>query len=326
MRKAYVIADFLSDENKAEILSTAESNGFELSFYESVEDAAGKVSDAEIIYSGGDSSIMNHVPNVKWVHSAFAGIDAYAASGLFDDGKIILTNGSGAYGLTISEHIIMVSLMLLRRMPDYNKIIYERDWVNTLKSRSIAGSKVVIIGTGNIGETTAMKFKAMGAETVIGFNRNGRDVAVFDEVHKLDEFDAIYADKAFADSVDILVLCVPGTSETKGLMSRERIAMLSDKTYVINVGRGASVDQEALIEALNAEKIAGAALDVMTPEPLPKDHPLWDAKNCIVTPHISGNMTLKYTVDKTVEFFCENIKRYVRGEELTNLADVKIGY
>ena len=171
-----------------------------------------------------------------------------------------------------------------------------------------------------------MKFKAMGAEKVIGFNRSGKDAEYFDEVHKLDEFDAMFSNKDFSAGVDFLVLCVPGTSETKGLLSRERIAMLSNMTYVINVGRGASVDQDALIEALNGEKIAGAALDVMMPEPLPKDHPLWDAKNCIITPHIAGNMTLKYTVDKTVEFFCENIKRYTEGEELTNLADVKKGY
>ena len=326
MRKAYVIANFLSDINKEDIRKAADSYGFEIAFFEDVESAKDNVSDAEIIYSGGDSSIMSYVPNVKWVHSAFAGIDAYAASGRFDDGEIILTNGSGAYGLTISEHIIMVAIMLMRRMPDYKKIIDDREWVNDLKSRSIAGSKVAVIGTGDIGQNTAMKFKAMGAEKVIGFNRSGKDAEYFDEVHKLDEFDAMFSNKDFSAGVDFLVLCVPGTSETKGLLSRERIAMLSNMTYVINVGRGASVDQDALIEALNGENIAGAALDVMMPEPLPKDHPLWDAKNCIITPHIAGNMTLKYTVDKTVEFFCENIKRYTEGEELTNLADVKKGY
>ena len=326
MRKAYVIANFLTDNNKEDIIKAAESYGFEIAFFEDVESAKDRVSDAEIIYSGGDSSIMSYVPNVKWVHSAFAGIDAYAASGRFDDGEIILTNGSGAYGLTISEHIIMVAIMLMRRMPDYKKKLDDREWVNDLKSRSIAGSKAVIIGTGDIGQNTAMKFKAMGAEKVIGFNRSGRAAEHFDEVHKLDEFDATFSDKNFSDSIDFLVLCVPGTSETKGLLSRERIDMLSNMTYVINVGRGSAIDQEALIEAMNSEKIAGAALDVMTPEPLPKNHPLWDAKNCIITPHIAGNMTLKYTVDKTVEFFCENIKRYVQGEELTNLADVKKGY
>ena len=86
------------------------------------------------------------------------------------------------------------------------------------------------------------------------------------------------------------------------------------------------VDQDALTDALNNEEIAGAALDVMMPEPLPEDHPLWDAKNCIITPHVSGNMSLQYTVDKTVEIFCENLKRYAAGEELTNLPDIKRGY
>ena len=152
MRKAYVIANFLSDNNKEDIKKAAESYGFKVAFFEDVESAKDSVSDAEIIYSGGDSSIMSYVPNVKWVHSAFAGIDAYAASGRFDDGEIILTNGSGAYGLTISEHIIMVAIMLMRRMPDYKKILDDREWVNDLKSRSIAGSKVAVIGTGDIGQ------------------------------------------------------------------------------------------------------------------------------------------------------------------------------
>ena len=102
--------------------------------------------------------------------------------------------------------------------------------------------------------------------------------------------------------------------------------MLSEKTYIVNVGRGTAIDQEALVEALNYDKIAGAALDVTYPEPLPPEHPLWTAKNTIITPHISGDMGLQYTVDKTVEFFCENLKRYSKGEHLINQADIKKGY
>ena len=102
--------------------------------------------------------------------------------------------------------------------------------------------------------------------------------------------------------------------------------MLSDKTFVINVGRGMVIDQDALIDALNEGVIAGAAIDVVYPEPLPKDSRLWTAKNLILTPHISGDMGLPYTVDQTVEIFCDNLRRYSKGEELTHIVDIKTGY
>ena len=128
------------------------------------------------------------------------------------------------------------------------------------------------------------------------------------------------------EQIDTLVLCVPGTPDTEGLLSAERIALLPEKAFVINVGRGTVVNQEALIEALNEGRLAGAALDVMYPEPLPEDHPLWTARNCIITPHISGDMGLPETVDITVDIFCKNLRRYAEGRELTNLIDINAGY
>ncbi|MFC2662832.1 MAG: NAD(P)-dependent oxidoreductase, partial [Eubacterium sp.] len=96
--------------------------------------------------------------------------------------------------------------------------------------------------------------------------------------------------------------------------------------YLINVGRGSLIDQDALVDALNHREIAGAALDVMTPEPLPENNPLWDAENCILTPHISGNMTLGYTAYRCIELFCDNFRRYAAGEPMHNIVDRKRGY
>jgi phosphoglycerate dehydrogenase-like enzyme len=101
---------------------------------------------------------------------------------------------------------------------------------------------------------------------------------------------------------------------------------LPETAFVVNVGRGVTVDQDALVKALNEGKIAGAALDVAVPEPLPDDHPLWTAKNCIITPHSSGDMGLQYSVDVTVEIFCENLRRYAEGAELVNVVDCDAGY
>ena len=121
-------------------------------------------------------------------------------------------------------------------------------------------------------------------------------------------------------------MALPGTPETVHILDRRRIALLPADACVINVGRGTAVDQAALAEALNAGKLAGAALDVMVPEPLPKDDPLWDAKNLIITPHVSGNMTLGYTCDRNVELFCEDLKNYAAGRPLAGLVDRTRGY
>lgn len=326
MRKICVTADFLSEENRKKMTDTARACGFDIAFYESAGEARGRVSDCEVIYSGGDASILSEMPRLKWCHTAFAGIGAYAESGVFDSGEVKLTNSSGAYGRTISEHIIMVTLMLMRQMYEYNKVINARCWVQDLPLRSIAGSSIAVIGTGDIGRNAAERYRALGAESVTGFSRSGRPAEGFDAVYNFSEFDRLFSDPAFAGNVDVLLLCIPGTPASRGLLSRERIAMLSDRTFIINVGRGMVIDQDALIEALRERRIAGAALDVVYPEPLPEDHPLWDAPNCIITPHISGDMGLPYTVDMTVDFFCEDLKRFAAGQPLMHLADVKKGY
>ena len=324
MRKCYSVCDFLSEENKRQMIAVAGECGFEIDFFESNEEAAGKVSDAEVIYCV-DAALFEEMQDLRWAHSAFAGVGQFIGSGSFNSEKTLLTNSSGAYGLAISEHVIMVTLMLMRRMPDYLEIINKHEWKQDLRVRSVAGSTMAIIGTGDVGMNAAKRYKALGAKKVAGFSRSGRQREPFDEVYRIDDFDRVMG-SGLADEIDVLLLCVPGTSETEGLLSADRIALLSEKTFVINVGRGVVIDQDALIDALNEGRIAGAALDVVYPEPLPADHPLWNAKNCIITPHSSGDMALKYTVDITVDIFCENIRRYVSGKELTHLVDIKAGY
>ena len=325
MRKCYAICDFLSEANKQHMRSTAEEYGFEMGFFESGEEAAGKIGDAEAVYCD-EGELLAEMPQLRWCHSVSAGVGHFLKSGAFDRGEVMLTNSSGAYGLAISEHIIMVTLMLMRRMPEYLKVVAERGWTRDLEIRSIKGSVIAIAGTGNLGQNAAKRFKALGAEKVLGFSRSGSRRDFFDDVFKIDEFDSVVSGRSDDEQIDVLVLCVPGTPGTEGLLSAERIALLPEKTFVVNVGRGTVIEQEALIAALNEGRLAGAALDVMYPEPLPEDHPLWTAKNCIITPHISGDMGLPETVDITVDIFCDNLRRYAEGRELTHLIDINAGY
>lgn len=121
-------------------------------------------------------------------------------------------------------------------------------------------------------------------------------------------------------------MALPDTAQTRGMLDRRRIALLPRQALVINVGRGTAIEQEALADALNEGRLSGAALDVAVPEPLPADNPLWTAKNLILTPHISGNMTLGYTCDANVEMFCTDLANYAAGRPLVHLVDRARGY
>lgn len=319
MIKAYCITKYLSEDNMRAISEACEQYGYDMTFFGTSEQAAGKVSDGEVLYCN-NARLIDRMPQLKWCHSSSAGVNNFIATGAFGNGDVILTNSSGAYGRAISEHIIMVTLLLLRRMNEYSEIIAAREWKQNLKIRSIYGSNIAIVGTGNLGSTAAEKFKGLGAGSVIGFSRSGKAREPFDEVYRIDDFEKRIG------KADVVVMCVPDTPMTHGLLSAQRIAALPETAFVVNVGRGVTVDQEALVKALNDGKIAGAALDVAVPEPLPADHPLWTAKNCIITPHSSGDMGLQYSIDVTVEIFCENLRRYAEGAELVNVVDCDAGY
>ena len=125
---------------------------------------------------------------------------------------------------------------------------------------------------------------------------------------------------------DVVAMSLPGNPSTYHILNRERIALLSPGTIVLNAGRGTAIDTDALCEALYAGKIAGAALDVTDPEPLPADHPLWKAPGAVITPHISGGYALPETLQKIAEIFAENLKRYQSGEPLMNVVDPETGY
>lgn len=325
MRKCYAAAAYFTENNKQQMRAAAEECGFEIEIFNSPEAADGNIADGEVLFSD-HAELAKQMPDLRWCHSASAGVGGYIGTGVFDSGDVLLTNSSGAYGLAISEHVIMVTLMLMRRMPEYRQITEERKWLQDLPVRSIAGSRIAIIGTGNIGSMTAERYKALGAKSVIGFSRSGRSSSAFDAVYQISGFDEVIANADASEQIDVLMLCVPGTPESEGLLSAERIGMLPEKAYVINVGRGIVIDQDALVDALNSERIAGAALDVVYPEPLPEESALWTAKNCIITPHTSGDMGLEYSGDRTVGFFCENLRRYAAGGELINLVDVSRGY
>ena len=321
-RNICIYQEFLTDAHKAQIQKTAEEAGFVPHFFtlDQFEEAKACVQDCEVLYAHSPKLLRAAPATLKWYCCSFAGVDPYCKDPtIFANPDCVLTN-SNVYGVTIAEHVVMVTLMLLRRMPEYEEIVRNRSWSNQLPIRSIRDNEFTILGTGNIGVNVAERVRGMGAAKIIGLSRSGKPHPAFDEVHPIADLDKVLP------GTKILVMALPGTAETIHILNRARIALLPKDAYVINVGRGTAVEQEPLIEALNSGRIAGAALDVMDPEPLPKDHPLWSAKNLILTPHVSGNMTLGYTCDTNVAMFCEDLKNYAAGKPLNGFVDRVKGY
>lgn len=314
-----VVNEFITDAHRRQIDAAAEKHGFSVRYYQTKADASGHLADCEVLF-GHWRSLLKEAPMLKWYCCSYAGVDPYQPPFRFPEG-VLLTNSSGAYGVTISEHIMMVTLMLQRRMLDYAQIVRDRGWTNDLPVRSIQGSRLTLLGTGDIGTTFAQRAKALCPASVTGVNRSGRvPDPVYDRVVPMAELDRVLPE------TDILVMSLPSTPETVGVLSREWLALLPESAILVNVGRGSAIDQDALMDALNAGRLAGAALDVMTPEPLPADHPLWTTKNLLITPHVAGNMTLGYTCNKTVSMFCDDLENYAEGRPLKHLVDLKRGY
>ena len=326
-RNVCVVQDFLTEEHKAKIRDAAAQTGFSVRFFTAEEQEAAKafLPECEVLYAQLPDVLRAAPATLKWYACSAAGVDPYCADpSIFRNPDCLLTSAN-VYGVTIAEHVIMVTLMLLRRMTDYQEPLQKHQWPSALGMslppiRSIRDGAFTILGTGNIGRNVAARLHSMGAASVTGFSRGGWPVEDFDAVFPIAELDKHLPETTF------LIMALPGTPDTFHLLDRRRIALLPKEAYVVNVGRGSAIEQSALADALNSGAIAGAALDVMTPEPLPVDDPLWDAKNLILTPHVSGNMTLGYTREENVRLFCENLSRYAEGQSLKGLVDRTRGY
>ena len=320
MKQIAVCAEFITGPHLRQITEAAEKAGYSVTHFESQSSLAEKIADYEIVFGYIPPELLPSAKQMRWLCSASAGVDHYMDESLWPNPNCILTNSSGAYGPTISEHIVMVSLMLLRRMPEYLPTIDRHEWAHFTPIHSITGSRVVILGTGDIGSHTARRMKALGA-SVTGVSRNGKAAEPsFNKVLPTGELNSVLP------TADLLILALPSTPETLNILSRDRIALLPPTAYVINVGRGTAIDQNALAEALQTRRLSGAALDVLVPEPLPADHPLWTCPNTIITPHISGNMSLGLTCQLAVDLFCQDLARYAAGEPLAQLVDRTRGY
>ena len=311
---------FMNEKREKSIVQAAEKLGFCVRVIpEGAKVQAQDIKDSEIIFGMVPRGLLKDAEALKWMQCSFAGVDAYCDPALYAH-PVMVTNASGAYGITISEHMVATLLMLMRRMPEYYEMQKRREWFCVGEIQSIMNSVITIVGVGDIGSNFAKRVKAMGA-VVRGVRRSqGVKPDFVDEVYTVDRLDEAI------DGADVVALCLPGTQETQKIFDRNRLMKMKEGAILLNVGRGSAVDLAALDELLRRGRLGGAAVDVTDPEPLPVDHPLWTAPHALITPHISGNVSLPLTCDMIVDIFLDNLKRYTAGQPLAHVVDIKRGY
>ena len=318
--KIIVLSNSVKEVHIEKIRNTAMEVGAEVCFVKSESEVPSDFSDAEIVYGFG-TTIARNSKSLKWLCVPSAGVDYLMKPDSFANKDCILTNSSGAYGVTIAEHIIAVSLMMMRKLTISYEETLRGEWGVPKPQKSLKNCRITSLGTGDIGSSFAKRAKAFEPQTIIGVNRSGKSIdECFDRVVRIDELDSVLPES------ELLVMSLPDTVETKGILSRKRMELLPKGAYIVNVGRGSAIDEEALADLLESEHLAGAALDVFQSEPLPKESRLWKTKNLLITPHIAGNLTLDHTLDRNVDLFCEDLLNYSKGLPLNNYVDRKIGY
>ena len=277
------------------------------------------VQQADIIIGNPPAEMLIDSPNLKWLQLNSAGSDAYIKEGILNKG-VVLTNATGAYGLAISEHIIGVLLQLFKKLHVYRNNQKLHLWKDEGEVKSIYGARILIVGLGNIGEEFAKRMKAFGAYTIGVRRSNSKKPDCIDELYLMDKIDELLP------TVDVVALSLPSTKDTYKMFSMERLKLMKKGAAILNVGRGNVLDTDALCDLVESGYLLGAGLDVTDPEPLPKDHRIWDIENIIITPHISGGYHIPETLEKIVQISAKNLKSFINGEELMNIVDFSTGY
>lgn len=254
---------------------------------------------------------------LKWIQTSSAGVDYMDLDYLKEQG-ILLTNASGIHSVPIAESVFAMVLAHGRSIQQAIKDQAEHIWGEEHKLTELSGKTMMIVGTGHIGKEVGRLAKAFNMNT-IGINRSGKEVEYMDTIYQQPDL-INYVEKA-----DMVVNILPLTSETKHYFDENIFSHMKEGTVFVNVGRGPSVKTEDLIRALDDGKIAFAGLDVFEAEPLEKDSPLWDRKDVLITPHISGNAEQYNT--RLFDIFEENLQAYAAGNELTkNVIDYEKSY
>jgi phosphoglycerate dehydrogenase-like enzyme len=285
-----------------------------------VRDGGGELAPLEsadgLVWLGGSPDELPELPDsLRWVQLPSAGVEQWVRSGKVD-GARDWTSATGAFGLPVAEHALALMLAADKAIHHF---ACERSWLGEGRHevRALEGSTVLIVGAGGIGRALIGLLEPFGAD-VIAVTRRGRDVPGAARTLAADRLSEVWGEAHH------VVIAAPATDGTRRLVGARELAAMREDAWLVNVARGTLVDTDALVEALRAGAIAGAALDVTDPEPLPDGHPLWELPNVLITPHVATPPEAERR--HFAERVRENVRRLAAGEALEGLIDPDGGY
>jgi len=284
------------------------------------EEAMAGAAEAEVIQAGRWSEeLWKAAPGLKWVQSGGAGVERFMTPE-FIASPIILTNAQGVYAIPIADQVMAFILHFSRRFNELVRRQIAREWEPWERrgSEELCGKTLGIVGLGRIGSEVAKRARAFGMRVIAVRRRPDRRSEFADEVRGVDELGWLLGES------DFVALCSALTHETRHLIGEQELKVMKPTAFLVNIGRGRLIDEQALIAALRGGEIAGAGLDVFEREPLPAESPMWDMPNVMITPHDAGSSPRSH--ERFMAVFLENLRRYVAGEPLLNVVDKRAGY
>lgn len=265
------------------------------------------------------TGVLKPAGRLRWVQTTTAGVDQILTPDLLAADHVTITCIKGPPGPLMAEHAVLLMLALSRHFPAYvrnqERHIWRRegqDWP------PLYGQTIAILGMGSSGGSLARVCKAGFGMTVLGMSRTRREHPHIDRA-----FDTSELLKVLPEA-DFVVLCLPHTPQTRRIIDSTALGAMKSTAYLVNVSRGALIDEETLMATLRAGGIAGAGLDVTTEDPIPKESPLWDLPNTIITPHVATE-SVKLS-EAVVDFWCDNVRRFAENEPLLGVMDREAGY
>ena len=287
----------------------------------SPEEYRAALKQAQILIGEPRNEDFVYCEKLELMHSPSSGVNYYMDGGKFPKNAILCCM-TGGYGNVLAEHLLALVLSLCRRLPEYHDQQKEHRWELRRYDKQLEDCTLLILGAGDIGTTVAKWMRPM-VRKVIGVRRVARTFPdCYDEMVTLDRLDDVLGE------ADLIVCALPHTARTVRLLNEDRLRKMKKDAVLVNGGRGSLIDQEALCRCLDEGWFWGVGLEVTSPEPLPKDHPLWDQPRVLITPHAAGNSFAPDSplVKKIWKFIIPNVCRYLRGEEPENQVDFETGY
>lgn len=300
----------------------AENPKLKPAYYGKGGDAISKAGEAEAFIGSPDEAFMMAATKLRWVHIFSAGIDKQRELPGFRDGSVTVTSLKIQQGPEIADHAFALLLGLTRNMAAYHQAQEEGDWIKSsrggLTLTELRGKTMLVIGYGGIGTQVAERARAFGMRVMAIDEKDIPLTVTVERFGKPDELDEMLPE------ADVIVSCVPHTPASEKMLGTAQFAKMKKGAYFINVSRGMIADTAALVKALQDGQLGAAGLDVVDPEPLPKDSPLWKMPNVIITPHIAGVSDARG--GRSNELILENIARFSKGLPLKNQVDPVKGY